>query len=97
MIDIINKNPRVFNNVKYYVSSPWYDAAKAEIKNVKEVDFPPKGKRTIINGVSDIHYDTSMYRKICSPPHCCDVFLCSPRLFFFLFFFYKDITFVPYT
>ena len=56
IIDIINKNPRVFNNVKYYVSSPWYDAAKAEIKNVKEVDFPPKGKRTIINGVSDIHY-----------------------------------------
>ena len=53
-IDAVNKNPRVFNNVKYYVSSPWYEAAKAEIRKVKTLDFPHKGKSTDLKVIKTI-------------------------------------------
>ena len=45
-LDIVNTKPRIFKNVKYYGSDPWYIAAKAELKAFVLKMFPHKGKRT---------------------------------------------------
>ena len=34
-IYLLNKKPRIFNNVKYYLSDPWYESAKGSVKNYK--------------------------------------------------------------
>ena len=40
----LNKNPRVFHNVKYYASDPWYPPAFATIKDFKLETYEHTGK-----------------------------------------------------
>ena len=42
-ISIVNKKPRIFKNVKYYASDPFYQAANAMIRNVVIEKYQPKG------------------------------------------------------
>ena len=41
-INVINKKPQVFHDVKYYASDPWYEPAKANVKNYKLEKFEGK-------------------------------------------------------
>ena len=43
-LDVVNNKAVVFQNVKYYVSDPWYIQAKAGLKNINLVTHPHKGK-----------------------------------------------------
>ena len=42
--DVLNKDPRVFKNVKYYASDPWYKPAHAIISNFTLATFKHKGE-----------------------------------------------------
>ena len=43
VVDVINNNPRIFKNVKYFVSDPWYNAAKVEVRNFRIVTLKHQG------------------------------------------------------
>ena len=40
---VLNSRPKVFHNVKYYGSSPWYKPAKAMIRNVNLEQYKHRG------------------------------------------------------
>ena len=42
-LDVINRRPRIFKNVKYYATDPWYTAANAQLRSFKLKMFPHKG------------------------------------------------------
>ena len=42
-LSIVNKKPKIFKNVKYYTSDPFYPAANAMIRNVVIETYQPKG------------------------------------------------------
>lgn len=48
--DVLNKDPRVFKDVKYYASDPWYNPAHATISNFKLAIFKHKGKFFVCYG-----------------------------------------------
>ena len=43
VLNVLNKQPRVFKNVKYYASSPWYAPAKATIRRFRLFMFKHRG------------------------------------------------------
>ena len=45
--DVLNTKPKVFKNVKYYASDPWYKAAKAQLRNMKLRMFRHKGEKHV--------------------------------------------------
>ena len=48
VVDVMNRETKVFRNVKYYVSDPWHDAARANIQNLKVITLKHKGKKEIL-------------------------------------------------
>ena len=46
VLNVVNKNPKVFNNVKYYASDPWYTPGNALIRKFSLVTYKHIGKYT---------------------------------------------------
>ena len=44
IVDVVNNRPELFHNVKYYISDPWHNAAKVQLKNINVVNYPHQGK-----------------------------------------------------
>ena len=44
VVDVLNRVTKVFKNVKYYASDPWYHASRANIRHFRISFFNHKGK-----------------------------------------------------
>ena len=53
---VLNTQPKVFYNVTYYTSSPWYQPAKAKINNFKLELFNHKGESSTQNNTNVIRF-----------------------------------------
>ena len=46
---VINQNPEIFHDVKFYASNPWTTASKAVIKDFRLATFNHQGKHHFDN------------------------------------------------